>query len=239
MNEYYNLKGHFKAEVIDKNGDVVDVYEEHNYIMLPARRVVSEMFTNTLNTGLNYLILGTHGTTNEVPITEENGFSKLRTSLYSEYAYYELNTTQYVYVYSIIKVGSKYYKYLGETGDVEITSQALADTSKFEEISSPYVYKLYVNENVFDGETNIARNSDNSCVISYTTDSGDNLENTTVTYVYELGMTQGNDENPERGISSFTEAGMYINNKLFCMKCFPMKVKDSSTKLRITWKIIF
>lgn len=239
MNEFYKFKGHFKAEVINSNNEVVDVYEDHNYIMLPARRVISEMFTNTNNTGLNYLILGTNGTVDDIPITEENGFSKLRTSLYSEYKYYAKNTTQYLYKYSIIKVDSKYYKYLGETGNVFLSTANLTNTSKFENISKPYTYKLTVNTNVFDGETNIAKNSDNSCVISYTTDSGDNLENTTVTYVYEIGMTQGNGQNSERGTSSFTEAGMYINNRLFCMKCFPVKMKDSSTKLRITWKIIF
>lgn len=239
MNEFYKFKGHFKAEVINSNNKVVDVYEDHNYIMLPARRVISEMFTSTNNTGLNYLILGTNGTIDDIPITEENGFSKLRTSLYSEYKYYAKNTTQYLYKYSIIKVDSKYYKYLSETGDVLLSRANLTDTTKFEIISKPYTYKLTVNTNVFDGETNIAKNSDNSCVISYTTDSGDNLENTTVTYVYEIGMTQGNGQNSERGTSSFTEAGMYINNRLFCMKCFPVKMKDSSTKLRITWKIIF
>ena len=239
MNEFYKFKGHFKAEVVNSNNEVVDVYEDHNYIMLPARRVISEMFTNTNNTGLNYLILGTNGTVDDIPITEENGFSKLRTSLYSEYKYYAKNTTQYLYKYSIIKVDSKYYKYLGETRNVFLSATSLANTTNFEIISKPYTYKLTVNTNVFDGETNIAKNSDNSCVISYTTDSGDNLENTTVTYVYEIGMTQGNEQNPERGTSSFTEAGMYINNRLFCMKCFPIKMKDNSTKLRITWKIIF
>lgn len=239
MNEFYRFKGHFKIETLDKNDNIIDVYEDHNFIMLPARRTISEMFTNTSHAGLKYLILGTGGTSNGTPITESNGFNKLRTSLYSEYRTLYNQNTYHIYKHEIIRVGAKYYKNLQEDGDYFLNSTNLSDTTKYLEVQKPYTYKLEVKTNVFDGDTNIAKNSDNSCVISYTTDSGDNLDNTSVTYTFEVGMSQANGQDTEREISTFNEAGMYINNRLFCMKCFNDKVKDNSTKFRITWTIIF
>lgn len=238
MNEFYKFKGQFRIESLDKDNNIIDVYEDHNYIMMPARRTISEMFTNTSNAGLKYLVLGTCGlTSNDVPITEENGFNKLRTHLYSEYSNYTNSDSVYLYKHDIIRVNSKYYRYTGNDNTVSLTASNI--NSLFNEIDKPYTYKLQAKTNVFNGITNIAKNTDNSCVISYTTDTGDNLNNTTVTYTFEIGLTQGNEEDLERQMSVFNEAGMYINNRLFCMKCFPNKVKDNSTRLKIVWKIIF
>lgn len=239
MNDIYKFRGHFKIESLDKDDNIIDVYEDHNFIMLPARRTISEMFTNTNNQGLKYLILGTNGTIDDIPITESNGFNKSRTSLYSEYRYFTKGNTYYIYKNEIIKVDANYYKNLQEDGDRYITNANLSDTTKYESVEKPYTYKLEVKTNVFDGSTNIAKNTDNSCIINYVTDSGNNLENTSVTYTFEIGVSNANEQNTERGVSTFNEAGMYINNRLFCMKCFNDKVKDNSTKLRIVWTIIF
>lgn len=237
MNEYYKFKGQFKVEVLDKDSNIIDTYEDHNFIMLPARRTIAEMFTNTQNTGLNKLMLGTSGVIDYIPITEENGFDKNRTSLYSQYKSVSSGSSVYLFKNEVIKVGNSYYRFNGDSGEVTVSSNTLS--SSFTSVQKPYTYDFKIKSNIVNGTTNNARNSDNLCTISFTTDTSDNLRNTTVTYEFELGLTQGNEQNSERNTSAFSEAGLFINNRLFCMKCFPEKIKDSSTKLRIVWKIIF
>lgn len=237
LTEKYSFKGSFKVEVIDELNNIIDTYEDHNFIMEPARRTVSEMFTNSLNTGLNYLILGTCGGNEDIyiPMTEETGFSKDRTKIYSEFISVSLNTTVYLYKNEVVKIGSKYYQYHGNSGNVKITSAL----TNFTEVSKPYTYKLETKSHEYDGITNNSLNRNNTCLLSYTTDSGNNLENTTVTHTFIIGSNQGNSQDMTKNISVFNEAGLYYNNRLFCMKCFPAKVKDPSTQLKITWKIIF
>jgi hypothetical protein len=38
---------------------------------------------------------------------------------------------------------------------------------------------------------------------------------------------------------NYTEAGFYAGDVLFAMRTFPVKVKNSSTKLKITWQFVF
>lgn len=242
MLETFNtLKGSFKIECI-KDNQVIDSYEDHNFIMTPARRTVAEMFSNALNTGLNKLVLGTAGGTSTpwIPVTEKD-FSKARTHLYSEFTKQTTGSSVFLYKLEIIKVNGLYYRYLGSPETILISTSNLNNPNLFEIVEAPYVYNFGINPSsspkVPDGTTNYASVSGNECKIL--------LEDTSVIFSFILATTEGNGQyNADTSsygarCSFFNEAGMYFNNKLFCSKCFIPKVKDEATSIRLTWKIIF
>ena len=57
-----------------------------------------------------------------------------------------------------------------------------------------------------------------------------------VIYKFEIeqGVGHGMDDS---AVTAYTEAGLFSDNILFCIKTFPAKVKDNATKFVITWKI--
>ncbi len=242
MEDLVKFKGYFKIECL-KGDEVVDSYEDPNFIMTLARRTVAEMFSNAANTGLNKLVLGTAGGTSTqwIPITEATGFSKDRSHLYSEIIETTTGSSVYLYKFEIIKVGSTYYRYLGDAGTVTINTTNLSNTSLFEIVEKPYVYTFGISPadspKTPNGTTNYAAKSGNECKIS--------LEDTSVVFSFILTMSEGNGQYNANSssygakCSFFNEAGMYFNNRLFCSKCFIPKVKDESTSIKLTWKIIF
>jgi len=255
--KYVDFKGYFKIECLDKDNNVKDCYEDNNYIMRCARRTVAEMFSNKKNTGLNKLVLGTCGgiETEFIPITEDNGFKRERTHLYSEPIEAGLGDIVKLYQYEIVSVkGLGEFRFINPTPEepetIEITSETLENTDIFNQIKSyTYIFKIQNPESAKkpDGVKNYAASLNNNCTIYLNEIDNDfsDLENTTVTHVFEIGMSEANgqhkssEEGYSENVSLFNEAGMYFNNRLFCSKCFSAKVKDASTKVRITWKIVF
>lgn len=55
--------------------------------------------------------------------------------------------------------------------------------------------------------------------------------------VYEINISEDSCNSKETII--FTEAALYAGSKIFSARCFKAKVKDNTTSLRITWKILF
>ncbi len=237
------FKGYFKIECIDKNGNITDSYEDKNFIMKPARRTVAEMFSGLKNEGLNKLVLGTSGGTNTpyIPITEESGFNKDRTHIYSESIKTTNGAVLNLYKYELVNISNKIYRYIGENGNVIVD----INSGLFEEWNDNYTYTFEIKEGLKtpDGSSNYASNTNNVCNIDL--NPIENLDDTTVTFTFELGMSEGNNQHKasESGFgtmcSLFNEAGMYFNGRLFCSKCFTPKVKDDSTRIKIVWKIIF
>jgi hypothetical protein len=86
---------------------------------------------------------------------------------------------------------------------------------------------------------------DYTLVIIYTESS---IENETIVYEFLIYEDSANNNgNP----IAYTEAAFYSNvdqnlgitdpeyGKIFSMRTFPAKIKDASTQLKITWRIIF
>ena len=246
--KFSKFKGYFKIECYDRNNNLVDSFEDNNFIMKPARRTVAEMFSGKRNTGLNYLVLGTSGgtTTPYIPIIEENGFNKDRQHLYSESFQASLGQSLYLYKYETVKIGVKTYRYIGESDNVTLSTETLANS--FEDCDDNYTYYFRISPSdrskTPDGVTNYALSENNSCTIGIDANES-NLDATTVTFTFELGMSEGNNQHKASDVgygtacSLFNEAGMYFNGRLFCSKCFTPKVKDDSTRIKIVWKIIF
>lgn len=246
---FSKFKGFFKIECYNKDDQLIDSYEDNNFIMKPARRTVAEMFSGKKNTGLNYLVLGTSGgtTTPYIPIIEENGFNKDRQRIYSEPLQASAGQTVFLYKYETVSiVGKGTYRYIGETGDVELSQANLDNLFEIKTDNYTYYFRISPSDRVKnpDGVTNYALSENNSCTIGIDANES-NLDATTVTFIFELGMSEGNNQHKasDTGFGSacslFNEAGMYFNDRLFCSKCFIPKVKDDSTRIKLTWKIIF
>jgi len=77
------------------------------------------------------------------------------------------------------------------------------------------------------------RTTDNQTVSTVSVTETDN----SVTYVITIPSSVAN--NVPTNFASFTEAGFYCGNTLFNIKTFPVKVKDSSTQITITWVLSF
>lgn len=62
-----------------------------------------------------------------------------------------------------------------------------------------------------------------------------NIAGTTLTYIIEVGAAAANNA----GQVPYTEGALYTGTDIFAMRCFPVRVKDSTTRFRITWNITF
>lgn len=84
----YELKGHLIVECIDKNGQIVDRFENKNLIMDAARISMAQMIAGLSGSSeINKFVLGTKGHVGSDYLsvkTEADGFVGTRTSLFSE-----------------------------------------------------------------------------------------------------------------------------------------------------------
>ena len=83
---FQKIKGYFKIESIDKNGNVIDSFENHNIVVDTARVVFAKLISgiSTQNV-INKLVLGTQGHIgNDIltPKTEKEGFDHTKTDLF-------------------------------------------------------------------------------------------------------------------------------------------------------------
>lgn len=241
IDEFVSLRGYFKVEAI-KDNKVIDVYEDHNFIMSPARISMAELFVGASKRRITKLRLGTSGFLKNpyTPITESNGFSKERNCLYCDSVKTtSMGQTVSVRTGEIIKIGNAYYQMTTKVGDpvsYRLTQNVL--NTHFSVLEEP-VYGVNLeanayNDTVFPGTNDISKNPGKyNIFVAYTP------ETSTITYTFDVSTSFGNDQHQNPGYSLINEAGIFINNRLFCMKCFPSKLKDESTSLKITWKIMF
>lgn len=253
------FEGYFKVECI-KDGKVIDVFEDHNTIMRSARRSMAEIFLNRKNTDKNLqfanrFVIGTEGstTTDYIPKSEQTGFNKnkLQQCLYSEQPVITVSkgSNADLHKWDVVKYYNKYYRYSGDDGVVSISDAIIAE--KFIEAGKPYYYGIdFSLKGDTTSNTNLAigtsKNNRCSCTVSLPEDiSPDILNQTICQFVFTIPKNQANSQHNANDvgfnseISIFTEAGLYVNGRLFSMKTFPAKVKDDTTELKVTWRIIF
>lgn len=254
------FEGYFKVECI-KDGKVIDIFEDHNTIMRSARRSMAEIFLNRKNIDKNVqfanrFVIGTEGCTfsEYTPKSEQTGFNKdkLHQCLYSEQPVVTVTegSDADLHKWDIVKYYNKYYRYCEEDAVVTITD-SLINSEKFIPTVKPYYYDINFSlETDTFNNTNLAigasRDNRCSCMVSLPEDvSPDILNQTICQFVFTIPKNQANNQHNVNDagfnseISLFTEAGLYVNGRLFSMKTFPAKVKDDTTELKVTWKIIF
>lgn len=257
MEDKLNFKGHFQIQALDALGGmtVLDEYIDDNMIMETARTSMSELFANlSSSTFINKFKLGTQGHIGDSIITpkgKEEGFIKERDRMFSEPATTHVavgtfianvrkNDIFYVVTTNPAKVG--YYRYRGNTvSNYQITDALVLNTSIWDSLgtTAPYVYNIGFTL----PRTNIDVNGTTALsLVEDDAGSGSTVKvlqsGTSVTFTIDVATAAANLQSG--GPSSiFTEAALYANNRIFAMKTFKAKVKDSTVLLRIIWTITF
>lgn len=176
---------------------------------------------------------------------------------------YEGQTADVLEPYKIYKYGDSYYRYISPDNPAShaITTSLLLNSSVFQKDYYPYLYTVPFNitDKVYKSsdlgyQMKIDDNSKAQCeayvnivdTIDATDNDGELIDNfkSTVKFTWIIPKPYANSQVSadefETQMTFFSEAGIYINDTdLFCYRAFPTKVKDSSTALRITWKIVF
>lgn len=247
------LKGHLKIERLDKNDNVIDVpVDEHNLICTDARISMAEIFANL--DGIKFahrFMLGTQGHKENsvyLPKDTTDGFVKERDRMFSQPSAEIWSTGDMIETLlknDIVTISSpngtnEYWRYNGENKSNYIIdySEVSKTWTKFGTL--PYTltvdFTLPRDNNVPEDQTNTEEGSPFSVQVIQ--------KDTSVSFIVNIPMEQGNDQytNDERfaiPTSLFTEASLWVNDRIFSLKTFQALTKDDSIKIRATWTIIF
>lgn len=136
-----------------------------------------------------------------------------------------------------------YYQYLGgREVEYQITDDQLANSARFRVVTDlPYVYYTHFELPRYNTEgPSTEWNLDKKSMDAI----GVQQKDTSVIFTFIIDQESGNnqhDNDPDfiNPTSEFNEAAIYVNDRIFCMKTFPTKVKDNSVKFKIVWTITF
>ena len=175
---------------------------------------------------------------------------------------YSLQTANVLTPYKIYRYNDEYYRYLNpdNANSYTINQALLSNTNVFEKDYKPYLYTVpfdIFDKTFYSADLGYKMKVDRSKAqceafvnVVNTTDATDNDGNvisnfkSTVQFVWVIPKNYANNQisssEYDTQMTFFNEACLYVNDdQLFCYRAFPTKVKDSSTALRITWRIIF
>lgn len=254
FNDFFKtLQGHFYMECLDKDNNVIDKYEEHNMIMTDARKSMAEIFANL--DGIKHahrLTLGTMGYKDDsifIPKDEAYGFTKSRDRLFCEPSKRLYNNGDIITtllrndIVSIVEgEETAYYLYKGnDTANVLVSDETFASESFTRLKSKPYSYSVDFTLPGFNVEAP-------TTIYNANKESLDQIgvvqKDTSVIFTFVIDMESGNeqfvdDDRFSSPSSLFNEACIVVNDRIFCMKTFPSKIKDDSIKFKIIWTITF
>ncbi len=254
MEDTLNFKGHFKIQAIDHAGNVIDQWQDDNMIMESARTSMSEMFANlSSSTFINKIVLGTLGHVGDsilIPKGKDEGFVKERTRLFSETLTGTVNVGQtltivrkndVIYVNATANEAKGYYRF--KSTDVQnyvVNDIVIADTAVWEFLGTtkPYTYNVTF---TLPGTNDAPGGTDVTNLVETDANAGSAVKvlqsGTSVTFTFDIATGAANKQNETTSV--FTEAALYANDRIFAMKTFKAKVKDSTVLLRIVWTITF
>lgn len=253
MKELINFKGYFKIQMLDKNNCVLDEYEDKNLIMETARQSMSEIFSSINQSSISKVVLGTLGHNGDIviPKEEEDGFNKNRTRLFSEYITITDIVTSLKKNDCVKYIGegsgnngttNNYYVYLGPDINITIAGTNFNDTNIWENLGAqaPYTYSLQFDlPKINNHQCDNLKEYEYQDVPALPTNLGSSVSvsqiNTSTTFTIDIPVDVAN----YTGIAPFTEAALYANERIFSMKTFRVKLKDSTAQLRLIWTISF
>ncbi len=248
MTDIVNFKGHFSIQSLDLQGNVIDEWADDNMIMESARQSMAEIFTTaTASPGINKIVLGTKGHIGDDIVTPkgfDEGFTKYRDRLFSVPIIVGDNYTLSAITGDLIKytgvlnntgTSGRYYMY-NESRDIDSTSSNIIDFSEWIDYGEelPFSYEVdFELPKLYNGDcVNIVE--DGGYVGSTVNVS---QSDTSVVFTFDIAADAANGGGD--GYNAITEAALYANGRIFSMKTFRAKIKDSTILLRIVWKITF
>jgi len=257
MNKPREMFGHFKIEAI-KNNKVVDVYADENMIMDSASATMSELFAN-LNTstfinGIRFGTMGHVGANLLQPKLPADGLVKSRDRLFSESGSTlqqptligdllpVLNTSDVFYIIATTAANVGYYRYMGPVvTNYKVANSAVLDPTIWEFLgtTAPYVYNISFS--IPGTQLDVANGDLASNIVEDITGAGSTVRvlqtGTSVSFIVDVATAAANSQ--FTSYSAFTEAALYANGRIFALKTFKSKIKDSTISFRVTWKITF
>jgi len=255
MRDFKTTTGHFAIDVIDNNDNVIDSYEDDNMIMVSASTSMAEIFSNSAGSvSVDSFRLGTMGHSELggllQPKISGDGFINTRNRMFSEYMIVSSGSTiPFVNQNDVIFYSSpanaathnKYYRYLGNatlTNYVAATS-SISDTTVWVVVpSEPYNHIINFTTPA-PTTTVVTTEFDNGASVTASSDVTTTVSGSSVTFVFNIPVPVANGQDLVLGNSSFTEAALYANGRIFSHKTFIVKSKDFATSLKITWTITF
>lgn len=209
------IKGHFTIEAYDKNGNVIDSYEDDNLVVNSARYAMGALLAGKPDAvSMSRFVLGTRGhdtTANNILVAKapgKDGYDESRTKLFSE----EENT-------------SFFYTISWDTSALKDSSGQIVPFDKDE-----VEFIAVGQQKNHTGNEPTAENAKIPMKIS--------ISNNTLLYEWTIPEKNANGINGKSTIG-YTEAALKCGDTLFSIKCFPAKVKELSVMFKIKWKIIF
>lgn len=207
--------GHFSIQMLNKSGEVIDSYEDNNLVVNDARGAMSALLSGKKGSvGINTLVLGTRGhneVDNNILIPKPVGQNG-----------YDENRTQ---LFSEEQGTPFFYTIKWDTNDLKDAGE------------SPVEFTNNEVEFVAKGQ----RKKDNGSELN--AENGKipvkiTLQGNSVQYEFTIPEQYANGADGS-SVVAFTEAGLKCGEKLFSIKCFSAKIKETSVSIKIIWKIVF
>lgn len=212
-------EGYFKLECLDKDGNVIDSFEQKNMIMFNSKPTVAYstigMYPDV--DFINKIVLGDRGHevgSGNLLIGRDFGYQ--RTELFAE----EENGNTYVIVFNPLTRGGD-----GTISDIRYEA--------FHEGSSTKTV-------VLQNKAKVSAKIINTSTIEYQIEidaSNANGPNGVQPWT-EAALYTKREESSEYE-NGQSPAGKAKNGKIFAMRTFPAKIKEPTTTFKITWRIIF
>ena len=212
-------EGYFKLECLDKDGNVIDVFEEKNMIMFNSKSSVANSTIGNFPPVdfIDKIVLGDRGHevgTGNLLIGRDFGYQ--RDKLFAE----EENGNTYVIVFNPLTRG----------GDGSINE------IRYEAYHEGFAQKTVVVQN----KAKVWAKIINISTIEYQIEIDPSNANGPqgVQAWTEAALFTQREESPEYWDGN-APVGTPKNGKIFAMRTFPAKIKEPTTTFRITWRIIF
>ena len=250
-----DFNGYFKIDAIDNDGNIVDSYEDKNMIMTDARTSMSEIFANLpTSTFIERFSLGTMGhvgTDVLSPKIDTDGFTNVRDRMFSESGSTAGSPTQINDILPVVNLGDVYYinatvpgfySYLGaNTTNYTVVQADVDNVAVWESLGTTAPYTYDVNFTIPGTAVDLV-NGDPATGITETDAGAGTTVNvlrtgTSLELTFNIPTAAANSQNTT--YSSFTEASLQCNGRIFSLKTFKVKLKDATISLRITWRITF
>jgi len=214
MDKFDLIKGYFKIEYLDKDGNVLEYYEDNNKIMVPSKLTMRDAMYRNMDPyskpiGINCLILGTEGHSPDNILLPKD-FPNNLTDIYSV----TNNTKHYPIVFDKQTI-------VDEGFSPTLPNSRNSDTNL--EINTIKEGENYIIEYRFVIPQDNANDGGNPIIY---TEAG--LYSSLNQKIQDLGVNPGD------------PLTVYSYGTLFSMKTFPgNQTKDDTSEIKLTWRIIF
>lgn len=216
----FEIRGHVSIDIHDTNGNLSSHWEENNLIVDAGRINVAAGLGGFQVKPISKIVFGTMGVKTDNPLTPKtasDGFNVNRTALFSEEAT-SIDSKGIGSWYSI------------EFDPSSVSGTVVTNTDGTTTVSGGQATIISETFNRAPGITHPV----NTGITVSVAQAGKHLVYQIVAPIgamYDIGNTYQ--------LLPISESGLYCDDLLFAMKCFPTRLKTQDSKFTLTWTIYF